>query len=121
MVQRRLPAASTCDKAVIQQYRRLRSRSKLTSVIGGPIEERVRRYAGDLCDCRCNKRSMAGRGRPCVERHIEQSCGPSVEPLTPPLSGLDLCEAERAANRPTNDGYLLGVSQGVRSGQNILA
>src|SRR5215467_14292345 len=90
-------------------------------MIGGPIEERVRRCSCDLCNCGGHQCRLAYCGGPGVEQHIEQRRGPDGDPLTPPLVGWDLFEAERAPNRTTDGGYLLRVSQGLRPGQNIFS
>jgi hypothetical protein len=79
-------SVSTLQQSGYSAQRNLRSCSKLTSVIGGPIKERVRRCAGDLCDCRGSKCSVAGSGGPSVEEHPAEY-GPDGELLTPPLAG----------------------------------
>src|SRR5438093_11603892 len=61
----------------------LRSRSKLRSVIGGPVEERPCRCSCDLCDCGCNERRLADCGSPRVEQHIHGERGhESAAPTT---------------------------------------
>jgi hypothetical protein len=56
----------------------LRSRSKLSSMVGGPVEERPCRGSCELCNRGCNERRLAHCGDPGVEQHRNGRKPPAV-------------------------------------------
>src|SRR5580704_9503508 len=96
-----------------------RARSKIRSVIAGPIEERPCWRSCGLSNGRCNEGGLADPGRPSVEQNVHDGPRHDRDQFTARLVWRNLFDAQRAADHATYCGHLLELAQRLRPGQNI--